>query len=172
MSSKNHCHGCGKLWSEESPNCMFNYHKKSEPQRTDSTKSNLRYWLSPPELFHPLAREFNFDFDPCPYPLPKNYDGLKSEWGNMNYVNPIFRVKDSKSGKDGPTAWARKAIEQQRKGKSSFLTLPTQSYVNMLLEAGAELRSLGRVKWLEVKTKEPMKSPSSITGFYLRGLSN
>ena len=30
MSSKEHCHGCGKLWSEESPECVFNYHKKSD----------------------------------------------------------------------------------------------------------------------------------------------
>ncbi len=30
MSTKEHCHGCGKLWSEESPNCVFNYHKKPE----------------------------------------------------------------------------------------------------------------------------------------------
>lgn len=28
MSTKEHCHGCGKLWSEESPDCLFNYHKK------------------------------------------------------------------------------------------------------------------------------------------------
>jgi len=30
MSTKEHCHGCGKLWSEESPDCVFNYHKKPE----------------------------------------------------------------------------------------------------------------------------------------------
>ena len=86
----------------------------------------------------------------------------------MNYVNPIFRRKDS-DNQYGPTAFVRKAIEQQKKGRSSFLTIPTQSYVNLLLEAGAELRSLGRIKWLEVDTKEPMKSPSPITGFYLKG---
>jgi hypothetical protein len=87
----------------------------------------------------------------------------------MNYVNPIFRKKDSISGKDGPTAFVHKAILEQQKGNSSFLTIPTQSYVNLLLEAGAELRSLGRVRWLDVDTKEPMKSPSNITGFYLKG---
>lgn len=32
MSSKEHCHGCGKLWSEESPDCVFNYHKKPETE--------------------------------------------------------------------------------------------------------------------------------------------
>lgn len=121
-----------------------------------------RYWLTPPELYSKLDSEFHFNFDPCKY--PKTWNGLEIEWGSMNYVNPPFRSKDG-----SPTAFVRKAIEQSLKGKSSFLTLPAQSYVNLLLEAGAELRSLGRVKWLEVETKEPMKSPSPITGFYLRG---
>ena len=121
-----------------------------------------KYWLTPPELYSKLDQEFNFDFDPCQY--PKTFDGLSIEWGDMNYVNPPFRSKDG-----SPTAFVRKAIEESKKGKSSFLTLPCQSYVNLLLEAGAELRSLGRVKWLEVETKEPMKSPSPITGFYLKG---
>jgi len=127
-----------------------------------------RYWLTPPELYDSLNKEFNFDFDPCPCPKPKNYDSIELEWKNMNYVNPIFRRKDSNQ-KYGPTAFVRKAIEEQKKGRSSFLTLPTQSYVNLLLDAGAKLRPLGRVKWLEVDTHEPMKTPSPITGFFLEG---
>ena len=129
-----------------------------------------KYWLTPPELYASLNKEFNFDFDPCPYPRPGNYDSIKLEWKNMNYVNPIFRRKDSNQ-KYGPTAFVRKAIAEQKKGRSSFLTLPTQSYVNLLLDVGAKLRSLGRVKWLEVDTHESMKTPSPITGFYLEGES-
>ena len=120
------------------------------------------FWLTPPELYHSLDQEFNFDFDPCPF--PKKTDGLKLDWGKMNYVNPPFRKKDG-----SPTAFVRKAIEEQKKGNSSVLTLPTESYVNLLLEAGAELRSLGRVKWLSTLTGEPMKGPSPITFFYLKG---
>ena len=130
-----------------------------------------KYWLTPPKLFKKLDSEFHFDFDPCPYPKPENYDSIKLDWKNMNYVNPIFRRKDS-DFKYGPTAFVRKAITEQKKGRSSFLTLPTQSYVNLLLEAGAKLRSLGRVKWLDINTKQPMKTPSSITGFYLIGELN
>jgi len=130
-----------------------------------------KYWITPPELYDSLNKEFNFDFDPCPYPKPENYDSTKLEWKNMNYVNPIFRHKDSNPHVHiyGPTAFVRKAIEEQKKGRSTFLTLPTQNYVNLLLDAGAKLRSLGRVKWLEVDTHEPMKSPGSITGFFLEG---
>lgn len=41
--------------------------------------------------------------------------------------------------------------------------------INMLVEAGAEIRSMDRVKWLDGKTGEPWKSPSNTTLFILRG---
>ena len=123
----------------------------------------MNYWLTPPDLYTLLDKEFKFDFDPCPY--PKTLNSLDLEWGKMNFVNPPFH----KMNGCGPTAFVRKAIEEAQKGRSSFLTLPTQSYVNLLLEAGAQLRSLGRVKWLEIHTQKPMKSPSPITGFFLPG---
>jgi hypothetical protein len=63
----------------------------------------------------------------------------------------------------------RKAITEQKLGKSSVLVIPTRSYVNLLLEAGAELRSAGRVRWLDTETGEAWKSPVSITTFILRG---
>lgn len=28
------------------------------------------YWLTPPDVYGPLHAEFDFTFDPCPYPLP------------------------------------------------------------------------------------------------------
>lgn len=127
-----------------------------------------RYWLTPPELYKSLDDEFHFDFDPCPCPKPEEYDSLEKEWGQVNYVNPPFRQADGVDGK-GPTAFVRKAIEENKKGKTVVLTIPTQSYVNLLIEAGAEMRSLGRVKWLEADTKEPMPGPSPITCFILRG---
>lgn len=128
-----------------------------------------RYWLTPPDLYDSLHKEFKFDFDPCPYPRPGKLNGLEIEWGEMNHVNPLFLIKDCDNKKSGPTAFVRKAIEQSQKGKSSFLTLPSHAYVNLLLEAGAIPRSLGRVKWLDCKTKEPMKSPNTVTGFFLPG---
>ena len=131
-----------------------------KPQPT-SAAADPRYWLTPPNLYASLDAEFHFDFDPCRYPIGDN--GLSVEWGQSNYVNPPFRAKDG-----SPTAFVRKAIEENKKGKTVVLTLPTQSYVNMLLEAGAELRSIGRVRWLEVDTKKPMPSPSPITLFILR----
>ena len=121
-----------------------------------------KFWLIPPELYKKLHKEFNFDFDPCPY--PKTFNSLDMEWGKMNFVNPPFTKIEG-----GPTAFVRKAIEEQKKGKSSFITLPIPNYVNLLLEAEAQLRPLGRVKWLECTTKKPMKNPSAISGFFLKG---
>jgi hypothetical protein len=126
------------------------------------------YWLTPEGMYRELNNEFHFDFDPCPYPRPDGYDSLELDWGAVNYVNPPFRRHDGVSGQ-GPTAFVRKVIEEQQKGKTSILTLPVQSYVNLLLEAGAELRSAGRVRWLEVETKEPSPSPSPIVIAVLRG---
>lgn len=46
------------------------------------------YWLTPPDLYAQLDAEFHFDFDPCPFPKPDDFDGLTCEWGQRNYVNP------------------------------------------------------------------------------------
>ncbi len=128
-----------------------------------------RYWLTPPEMLERLNEEFGpFEFDPCPCPRPEGYDSLLLPWSRMNYVNPPFRPADGVNGK-GPTAFVRKAItEHKEHGRGSVLVIPTQSYVNLLLEAGAEMRSMGRVRWLEATTGEPMPGPSPITAFILR----
>ena len=127
-----------------------------------------QYWKTPPEIYAALHGEFNFDFDPCPCPRPEGYDSLLLPWGVSNFVNPPFRKHDGVNGK-GPTAFVRKAIAEQAEGKSSVLILPVQSYVNLLLEAGAQCRSLGRVRWREAMTGQPCKSPSPICCFVLPG---
>lgn len=105
-----------------------------------------RYWLTPPELYKKLDAEFHFTFDPCPHPKPDGYNSLLLPWGKMNYCNPPFRKTDGNT--DGPTAFVRKAISEQAEGNSTVLLIPAQSYINLLLEAGAELRSAGRTKFL------------------------
>ncbi len=130
--------------------------------------ADKKYWLTPPAMYAALDSEFHFDFDPCPHPLKEGHDALAVEWGQSSYVNPPFRRRDAIGGL-GPTAFVRKAIEESRKGKDVVIVIPTQSYVNILIEAGAEIRSMGRVPWLEVDTKEPWKSPVAISAFVLRG---
>jgi len=126
-----------------------------------------RYWLTPPELYKKLDDEFHFDYDPCPCPRPELFNSLVLPWGKMNYCNPPFRKTDGNT--DGPTAFVRKAISEQAKGKSTVLILTAPSYINLLLEAGAELRPAGRTKFLEVDSKEPLKGPSPTILAVLRG---
>ena len=128
------------------------------------------YWITPPEIYEKLNKEFNFDFDPCPYPF-NGIDGTEIEWGKSTYLNPPFRKSDGKFGK-GPTAFVRKAIEENEKGKTIVIMMNTNNLINMLIEARAEMRSMGRVRWLDGKTKKPWKSPSNTTCFILRGKDN
>jgi len=127
------------------------------------------YWLTPPEIYEPLQKEFNFDFDPCPYPKPESFDGLTSEWGKSNYVNPPFGSIIHQGKKKGPTAWARKAIEEHKKGKSVVLVYPIDKWILMLLQEGAEVRNLGDVKWLAIEDGSQGKGTGRhIAAFVLR----
>ena len=87
--------------------------------------------------------------------------------GSWCYVNPPFRHSDGAFGA-GPTAFVRKAIAEKELGKSSVIVIPTMSFINLLLEAGAECRSMGRVHWIDTISGDPWKSPSCITCFILR----
>lgn len=135
------------------------------------------YWLTPPDLYAQLDAEFHFDFDPCPFPRPPGFDGLKCEWGKSNYVNPPFgsilefKGDDCDHGTDpeskksrtcihcgevgkklGPTAWMRKAIAESNKGKLVVLVFPVDKWVLLMLKAilgeHGEVRNLGDVRWL------------------------
>lgn len=119
------------------------------------------YWLTPPDLMKRLKKEFKINFDACPYPRPKKFNGLKEKWGKVTYVNPPFK---------GPTAWVRKAIEENKKGKTVVFVFPTDKWIHYLLDAGAELRSLGDVRWCSKRSGKPGKGIGRYTmAFILRG---
>src|SRR3990167_6832551 len=106
------------------------------------------YWLTPPALMRELQSEFAFDFDPCPFPKPEGFDGLACEWGTSSYVNPPFGSIIHNGKKKGPTAWARKALAEHRKGKRVVFVYPIDKWVLMMLAAGAKVRNLGDVRWM------------------------
>jgi hypothetical protein len=122
-----------------------------------NSKDGKHYWLTPIELYDKLNKEFNFDYDPCPYPKPEDYDGLDAEWGKSSYVNPPFGVVVHKGKKKGATAWARKCIEEHRKGKTVVMVYPIDKWVLMLLDEGAKVRNLKDVRWLSTEDKLPGK---------------
>ena len=54
------------------------------------------YWITPPEIYAVLDKEFHFDYDPCPYPYA-GIDGTTTDWGQSTYLNPPFRKSDGKN---------------------------------------------------------------------------
>lgn len=130
------------------------------------------YWLTPLSLYTALNAEFGpFDFDPCPWPLPEGFDGLTCEWGQRNYVNPPFGSIMHNGRKKGPTAWMRKAIEQQRKGRLSVVVYPVDKWVLMMLAATevANVRNLGDVRWCAIEDGTPGNGTGRhIAAFILR----
>lgn len=116
------------------------------------------YWLTPPSLYASLDAEFHFTFDPCPHPLPPDFDGLTCEWGQSNYVNPPFGSIIHEGKKKGPTAWMKKSIEEHRKGKTVVVVYPVDKWVLMMLSAiGANVRNLGDVRWHSIEDGKPGK---------------
>jgi len=139
----------------------------------DGAKDGKHYWLTPPELMEQLHKEFNFTFDPCPFPLPEGFDGLISDWGESNYVNPPFGSIVKEGKKFGPTAWAKKAILEQSKGKDVVLVYPIPKWALMLIKHASEVRNLGDVKWHSIEDNKAGKGIGQhIACFVLRGKTN
>lgn len=115
------------------------------------------YWLTPPDMMNQLQQEFQFNYDPCPHPKPEDYDGLTADWGTSSYVNPPFGVVMHNGKKKGATAWARKCIEEHKKGKRVVMVYPIDKWVLMLLDAGAKVRNLRDVRWHSTEDNLPGK---------------
>ena len=161
---------------------LMKHQNQLEPKDNKFHKGNgvdgKHYWLTPVKLYQELDTEFNFDFDPCPYPLPEGFDGLTCEWGQSNYVNPPFGSimhqgpNDKKPKKKGPTAWMRKAIEENKKGKLVVIVYPVDKWVLMMTKViGVKnLRNLGDVKWCATEDGSAGKGTGRhVAAFILRG---
>lgn len=110
-----------KLGFKKKPAGWLGRGHKGKERPGFKAKDGKHYWLTPPELMKELKREFKFTFDACPYPRPKNFCGLEKDWGKSTYVNPPFF---------GPTAWARKAIYEHKKGRPLFWFFqPTSGFI-------------------------------------------
>ena len=109
-------------------------------------------WKTPESFYNELNKEFNFDFDPCPYQNDiNNFDGLKVEWGNVNFVNPPY----SRKLKD---AFVKKAIEESKKGKTCVLLIPVSTstvlFHDYILPNKKEIRFVRkRIKFSGYNTK-------------------
>lgn len=133
----------------------------------EGAQDGKHYWLTPEDLMAELQDEFAFDFDACPYPKPDAFDGLTADWGSSTWVNPPFGsiIQDGK--KKGPTAWARKAIAEYRKGNRVVMVFPLDKWILMLLAAGATVRNLGDVKWCATEDGQPGKGNGRWTAMFV-----
>ena len=137
---------------------MKNLSPKDNKFHIGSGQDGKHYWLTPPELMNDLQGEFEFDFDACPYPKPDDFDGLTDEWkGKSIYVNPPFGSIIHKGRKKGMTAWVKKALEENKKGKQVVMVYPIDKWVLMLIEAGAKIRNLKDVRWCATEDGTPGK---------------
>lgn len=107
-------------------------------------------YATPPELYKELNKEFNFDFDPCPYSEGEVDDGLRKDWGKSNYINPPY--SDLKATGYLKSSFVKKAIEESKKGKLCVLLLPVSTSTKLFHEQikpnATEIRFLkGRIKF-------------------------
>lgn len=68
-------------------------------------------WATPPYFLEKIRERFGDFFDPCPYRHDiSEWDGLKIEWGPINFINPPYSRKIKE-------AFINKAFEESKKGK-------------------------------------------------------
>jgi hypothetical protein len=114
-------------------------------------------WKTPRALYQALDAEFDFDHDPCP--SKPTIDGLGSEWGKVNFVNPLYGREIGK--------WIEKGFVEHLKGKTVVFLLPSRTdtrwWHNFILKAD-EIRFIkGRLRFDDQKNPAPF--PSAIAVF-------
>jgi DNA N-6-adenine-methyltransferase (Dam) len=140
-------------------------YSESENQNAVPLPPQPQVWRTPPEIYKQLEAEFGpFDFDATPHPRPPGFNSLVVPWGRRTFCNGPYSARRNPEGY-GPTDFARKAIDENRLGKTIVFLAPVFNYVSLLLEAGAEARSLGRVQF-EAETGQ-VSAPMFITCFVL-----
>ncbi|MBO7694849.1 MAG: hypothetical protein J6T10_19715 [Methanobrevibacter sp.] len=102
--------------------------------------SNNQLWKTPKNIYQSfMDRGF---FDPCPG--NSNFDGLKIEWSDKNFVNPPYNAIDE---------WIDKALEEVEKGKHIVLLIPARTdtrWFRKLYEANGHFRFIqGRLHFNE-----------------------
>lgn len=126
--------------------------------------SSHQDWKTPKALYQALDAEFHFDFDPCP--AKPTFDGLAIEWGDRNFVNPPYG-----RGKNSTGPWAKKALEESRKGKLVVMLVASRTdtlwWHDHIMQAG-EIRFIkGRLHFDEHKDGAPF--PSAVVIFWAKG---
>jgi len=109
--------------------------------------NHIDHWQTPPYVLDALNKEFHFDCDPCPiYCNLEYWNGLTSEWGKRNYVNPPYSINLK-------TQFVEKGIEWMKEGKQSLFMLPvstsTSLFHNLIIPNANEIWFIkGRIQYI------------------------
>ena len=114
-------------------------------------------WKTPESIYDKLHREFTFTYDPCPMTTHYNdrwADGLNSNWGSCNFVNPPFSNWQE---------WVKKGYEEHKKGKIVVFLIAartdTKAFHDIILPFASEIRFIkGRLKFGGSKYGAPFPS--------------
>jgi len=121
-------------------------------------------WATPKNIYDPLHKEFNFNYDPCPITWKEgDTDALLTEWGTSTFCNPPYsRVGD----------FVKKASEESKKGKIIVLLINActdTKWFHEYIYNKVETRFVkGRISFTDPKNpdkKQPAPRPSMIVIF-------
>lgn len=125
--------------------------------RTELTGSLEDNWETPDCIKELIVKEFGEYYDPCPlakkdskekYIIEK--DGLKTDWGKINYINPPYNRFDKPK-------FIQKAYEESMKGKICVMLIPASvesKQFHEVIVPNAEVRLIkGRIKFKGYNTK-------------------
>lgn len=113
-------------------------------------------WRTPTFLYEELDKEFQFNYDPCPIPSEREIngiDGLFSEWGKRNFVNPPYS--------HNLIQWIKKGYDESLKGKLVVFLIPARTDTKWFHEycSKGEIRFIrGRLKFQGAKYNAPFPS--------------
>lgn len=114
-------------------------------------KSERQNWRTPDGFYKALDSEFNFTFDPCP-PSPY-FDGLRVDWGSVNFCNPPY---------SDISVWIKKGFEEFQKGKTVVFLIPSRTDTKWWHEycmKATQIRFIkGRLKFDDQKNNAPFPS--------------
>lgn len=142
-------------WADERPTALT-----SDMSHLATTRNRARHhgqgrdWATPPEIFGPLDREFQFTLDPCCSEATakcaryytERENGLAQSWaGERVFMNPPYGRELS--------AWTQKAVRESRAGALVVGLLPASTdsawWHRDVVDTGAEVRYIrGRVRFV------------------------
>ena len=113
-------------------------------------------WKTPRAVYQALDAEFHFDYDPCP--VKTKINGLESEWGNVNFVNPPYGKQITK--------WIQKGYQENLRGKTVVFLIPSRTdtiWWHSYIMKADEIRFIrGRLKFNDQKGSAPFPNAIAI----------